>query len=210
MAGASLTGLALAAALMGWVRAAAAADPVDAPLSTAASAGAPAFLSDAAPPPPQPSRARVPAAQSTGDATDRQIAGWIADQNADLQAAGPGAAPGEGLIAADPDSAAGPRRVHGEVTVGVGTRGYREASGAVSLPVGQASEVDLAVADAHADFRHGGVEQRSIALGVYVDGRDVGRVLGRDKCAVPRWGVAERDDPVVNPDGSCAAKAAAR
>ena len=42
---------------------------------------------------------------------------------------------------------------HGFVSVGVGTRGYREISGAVEAPVGDHTQVDIAIDAGHVDGR---------------------------------------------------------
>jgi hypothetical protein len=43
------------------------------------------------------------------------------------------------------------RRVHGEVSVGVGTRGYREVSGRVDIPLGEDGHVSIAARHSEAD-----------------------------------------------------------
>jgi len=194
----------------GWVlalalAATARAEPADGPVETAKGVGAPSLSRPA--PTPSATLKRVepaPAATASGDATDRQIAGWIADDRVADRVAGTAAPGGLDEFGGDPASPA-PRRIRGEVGVGFGSSGYREAYGAVAVPVGRAGEVDLVVGDAHANFRRrGGVERRSVALGVVLDGRDVAGALSHDKCNVPRWGVGEKTDPVVDADGSCA------
>jgi hypothetical protein len=43
-------------------------------------------------------------------------------------------------------------KVHGEVWGGVGTRGYREAGGAATMPTGKCSSVSIAVDHVQGDF----------------------------------------------------------
>ena len=135
----------------------------------------------------------APIAHVTGDATADQIAQWIkaGDQGSDQDPNAPqnGAPP--------------PRQVHGEVGFGVSNRGYGGYV-AAAMPVGQASEVDVAVGAGHERLPFGGsVNPRSLTVGIYLDGRDVADWLSHDKCGV-RHSVPLRDDPVPQPDGSCA------
>ena len=100
------------------------------------------------------------------------------------------------------------RAIHGEVGATVSNRGY-SAYGAAAMPIGEASELDVAVAGGHVSYPHGGsANPKSIAVGLYLDGRDVNRWLSNRNCGVPRWGVALKNDPQVLPDGSCKAKTA--
>lgn len=125
-----------------------------------------------------PPEAPVP----TSDPTADQIAAWIAADDAK-------AAP----LSTDPvplGPLAPERRVHGEVGVNVGNRGYGGYA-AVQMPVGQASEVDLAVAGEHINGRgpFRGGDRKALAIAVNLNGGDIARLISRDKCNVPRWGV---------------------
>jgi hypothetical protein len=44
-------------------------------------------------------------------------------------------------------------KVHGEVMVGVGTNGYREVAGAVTVPVGDVGQATIAVDQRQIDYR---------------------------------------------------------
>ena len=46
------------------------------------------------------------------------------------------------------------RRPHGEVWVGVGTRGYREIGGVVTQPIGDCASVTVAFSHTEGDFGH--------------------------------------------------------
>lgn len=55
---------------------------------------------------------------------------------------------------ADQDAEPQPdHKPHGFVSVGVGTRGYREVAGAVTLPIGDTGQVTVAIDDAKVDGR---------------------------------------------------------
>lgn len=45
------------------------------------------------------------------------------------------------------------RKPHGFISAGVGTHGYREVAGAVTLPIGETGQVTIAIDDAHIDGR---------------------------------------------------------
>lgn len=139
-------------------------------------------------PPPLPARA-----PSSGDPTQAEIDAWLKADAQPVQAMGEGE--GEPLLVPD-------RRIHGEVGAVVSNRGYAGFASA-SMPIGAASELDVAVAAGHERTRWGKANPKSIAVGLHLDGGDVGRWLSRDKCHVPRWGVRLKDDPQVAPDGSC-------
>ena len=62
-----------------------------------------------------------------------------------------------------------PRKIHGEVGVGVGTGGYRDAYGVVALPIGKASELDIAIEDAHID-KPWKYDRRSLAVNLSLGG----------------------------------------
>lgn len=143
-----------------------------------------------------PALAAGPETPVSTDPTADQVAAWIAADQAAPQPLSTDPAPLSPLMS--------DRRIHGEVGVGVGNRGYGGYA-AVQMPVGQASEVDLAVAGEHVNGRgpFRGGDSRSLMIGVNLDGRDLAHLISRDKCNVPRWGVSLKHDPVVLPDGRC-------
>ena len=99
-----------------------------------------------------------------------------------------------------------PRAIHGEVGATVSNRGY-SAYGVAAMPIGEASELDVAVAGGHVSYPHGGsANPKSIAVGLYLDGRDVNNWLSHRGCGATHWGVALKDDPQVQADGSCKKK----
>ena len=61
-----------------------------------------------------------------------------------------------------------PRAVHGYVSVGVGSSGYRDFSAGAVIPVGKTSELGVAVDDQQFSYRHRKVEQRSLALSLAI------------------------------------------
>ncbi|MFN3514259.1 MAG: hypothetical protein ACK41C_14520 [Phenylobacterium sp.] len=73
------------------------------------------------------SRADAPPAVSE---TAAQIDRWIADSPA---------------VARDDERLEAPRRVHGEVAVGVGTGGYRHAHVVTHMPLGEKGQVTIAL-----------------------------------------------------------------
>lgn len=81
-----------------------------------------------------------------GLSTDQQIAQWLAARS-------PASAP-------DADSPAwrDDRKPHGEVSVGVGTGGYRDYAAAVSLPIGENGRLDISFRQSENDpyrYRYG-------------------------------------------------------
>ena len=134
-------------------------------------------------------------ASVAGDPTADQIADWLKADASPVQPLDP-------RLAALTDGPELPRRSHGEVGAFVSNRGYGGYA-ATSIPLGQASELDLGVGAAQLHTRFGRVQPKSLSVGLVLDGRDVQRWLSRDRCNVPRWGVALRDDPKVLADGSC-------
>lgn len=147
-----------------------------------------ATASPVAPPPISLPGVAVP------DPTAEQIDAWLKADGSSVKPLDPNAV--------DP-LAVGPRTIHGEVGATVSNRGY-SAYGAASMPLGQASELDVAVAGGHVTYPHGGsANPKSLAVGLYLDGRDVDNWISRKHCGAPRWGVSLKDDPQVQPDGSC-------
>lgn len=78
----------------------------------------------------------VQSAAPHGLTTDEQIARWIGERTA-----GSASAPADPWAEAD----AGPRKMHGQVSVGVGTGGYRDYAAAVSMPLGENGTLNLSV-----------------------------------------------------------------
>lgn len=97
------------------------------------------------------------------------------------------------------------RRIHGEVGAAMGSGGYRSAYGIVNVPFGQASSVTLAAEDSRwRSRRRGSQEQRSVAIALFLDGSDIGRLLHRDRrCDMRQWAIKLKQDPVLNEDGTC-------
>ena len=103
-------------------------DPQDGVVATAP---ATAVVLDPAPVASAPARPLPPQTAVNGVTTDEQIARWLC-----ARAAEP--APYDGAPAWRDD-----RQPHGEVSVGVGTGGYREYGVAMSLPIGENGRLDL-------------------------------------------------------------------
>ena len=143
---------------------------------------------------PPATTASAPLAQPGGDTTADQIAGWVkAGQPPDPNA--------------PQDGDRQPRQIHGEVGLTVSNRGYGGYA-AASVPVGEASDIDVAVGGAHERLPWGGaVNTRSLAIGVHLDGADVENWLRGDRCI--QHAVRLRDDPVLMADGTCAKPTAA-
>ena len=74
-----------------------------------------------------------------GLSTDQQIAQWLA-------ARAPAPAPGS-----DSPPWRDDRKPHGEISVGVGTGGYRDYAAAVSLPIGEGGRLDISVSQSKND-----------------------------------------------------------
>ena len=79
----------------------------------------------------------VQSAAPHGLSTDQQIARWIGERTAETSSNPP----------ADPwaEADAGPRKMHGQISVGMGTGGYRDYAAAVSLPLGENATLNLSV-----------------------------------------------------------------
>lgn len=78
----------------------------------------------------------VQSAAPHGLSTDQQIARWIGERTANAPEA-----PLDPWAEAD----AGPRKMHGQVSVGMGTGGYRDYAAAVSMPLGENATLNLSV-----------------------------------------------------------------
>lgn len=77
------------------------------------------------------------AATPHGLSTSEQISNWIGQGRSERSGSD---RPWEGPI-----EDAGPRKPHGEVSVGFGTGGYRDYGAAVQLPIGESGTLSLAV-----------------------------------------------------------------
>lgn len=78
----------------------------------------------------------VQSAAPHGLTTDQQIARWIGERTANAPEA-----PVDPWAEAD----AGPRKMHGQVSVGIGTGGYRDYAAAVSMPLGENATLNLSI-----------------------------------------------------------------
>ena len=78
----------------------------------------------------------VQSAAPHGLSTDEQIARWIGERTASAADA-----------PLDPwaETDAEPRRMHGQVSVGLGTGGYRDYAAAVSMPLGENGTLNLSI-----------------------------------------------------------------
>jgi hypothetical protein len=120
------------------------------------------------------------AAPPAHDAVGSQIDAWVATSGvASDSASRPGS-----------DGPA-PRTIHGEVSAGVGTGGYRNVSGIADIPVGQTSDVVVAASSSSGQSRGGryggygyGAGGDALTLGFYSNG---GPALASD-CGRQRWG----------------------
>lgn len=131
------------------------------------------------------------------DPTADQIDAWLKADGSSVRRSDPNAP--------DPLTPA-TRAIHGEVGATVSNRGY-SAYGVAAMPIGEASELDVAVAGGHVSYPRGGsANPKSIAVGLYLDGRDVNNWLSNHNCGATRWGVALKDDPQVQADGRCTKK----
>jgi hypothetical protein len=127
-----------------------------APLATATSANDAPM---AQPPAPVAALAQAAPATASPDATSAQIKGWISADSHDL-------------VPAD-DSPYGPqpRAIHGEVGVGVGSRGYSSVYGVADIPVGQNSDLVVAASNSSGGGRRGyGGTSNSLSIGFYANG----------------------------------------
>jgi hypothetical protein len=113
------------------------------------------------------------AATPHGLSTSEQIANWVGQGRADRA--------GSDRPWADSWEDEGPRKPHGELSVGFGTGGYRDYSAAVQLPLGESGTLNLAVSQtknnpyAYDPYSHpydvwggyGGFRDRYLPLGGY-------------------------------------------
>ncbi len=91
-----------------------------------------------------------------GLTTDEQIARWIEARREQDGGAAPFA-----------DEPIEERRVRGEVWAGIGTNGYRDVGGAVSIPIGESGQANLYFSKTENDFRRWYDPNRAGPLGAY-------------------------------------------
>jgi len=123
--------------------------------------------------PTGPGAPAVSAAPPASDATGSQIDAWVADGGASQ----PGS---DGPT---------PRTIHGEVSAGLGTGGYRNVSGVADIPVGQTGDVVVAASSTSGQVRGGryggyGFGGDALALGYYANGVPA----SGSGCARQPWG----------------------
>ena len=132
-------------------------------------------------------------AMATPVATGAQISAWEHDDRKDLSEAN----------AADPLARASPRAVHGEVTAGIGSNGYREASGVVDLPVGETGDLIVAGSRSSFDGRGIGAGRQSLSVGLFLNGATPcvldrqGLDLGNGDPSPTAWASPDRRSPVT-------------
>jgi hypothetical protein len=78
----------------------------------------------------------VQSAAPHGLSTDEQIARWIGDRTAETAGRAPTDPWGDQFE---------PRKMHGEVSVGVGTGGYRDYAATVSMPLGEKGVLNFSI-----------------------------------------------------------------
>ena len=102
-----------------------------------------------------------------------------------------------------------PRQIHGEVGFGVGTGGYRDAYGIVNMPIGKASELDVAVEDTQYS-KPWKINQRSLAVNLSLGGApssagcDSGFRVG-DHFVEPLWATRMRGSALTGDPGCISA-----
>ncbi len=146
-------------------------------LTLVAAAGSNAFAADPSVVATAPNGTGAPAlsaAPAANDHTGSQIDAWVASDG--------------GASQAGPDGPA-PRTIHGEVSAGVGTGGYRNVSGVADIPVGQTGDLIVAASSTSGQVRGGryggyGFGGDAIALGFYPNG-GAGSASG---CGRQAWG----------------------
>ncbi len=107
-----------------------------------------------------PSSPQESAATSGQVAPGAQISAWGRESDDGSVELGPGDLPDR----------LSPRTIHGQVTAGIGSSGYREVSGVADLPIGQTG--DLVVAGSRSSFSsHGfGGGRQSVSVGLFLNG----------------------------------------
>ncbi len=100
----------------------------------------------------------TPLPKPTADqSTEAQIAGWISSEE--------GGPSGDGRNAQG-GAQPGPRAIHGEMGVSVGSNGYRDVYGVTDIPIGQNSDLGLAASNSSYNGRHGYGGGSQTSLGV--------------------------------------------
>jgi hypothetical protein len=147
--------LGLWAGALGLAHAAAQPQATQAPLATAAPSSDELYTA-ATPDHLSASISSTPLSKPTLDAsTDAQIAGWISSEAGGDDQKPPGG-----------PQQAGPRAIHGEMGVAVGSNGYRNVYGVTDIPIGQNSDLGLAASNSSYNGRHGygGGSQTSLGI----------------------------------------------
>lgn len=140
-----ITALLMTAALTGLQ---AAGEPTGEPDSVVATAPATSVALDAiagpvAPPVGSTSQTAFQAGDAHGLSTDQQISQWLAARAPDPSSRG------------DAPLWRDDRKVHGEVSVGVGTGGYRDYGAAMSVPFGENGRLDLSIRQVENGYPYG-------------------------------------------------------
>jgi hypothetical protein len=125
---------------------------------------------------PQPSGA---VSTNSDDQTARQIDAWLSNDGASANQGGPQGG-GQG-------GAAQPRAIHGEAGASIGSNGYRNAYVAADIPVGQNSDLGVAVSDTQLPSRHGygGGSVKSLGISLSINTANGG---GGSSCGPQHWG----------------------
>lgn len=134
--------------------------------------------------------AAAQAVEPHGLDTDQQIARWLAAR-APVEAGAVNAGSGE------PTPWRDDRRPHGEVSVGIGTGGYRDYAAAVSLPLGESGRLDISVQQVENGYPYGYGHGRGYGVNPYFD--DMGYAFpGRRSPGA----AARSEDWLARPEGT--------
>ncbi len=140
-----------------------------------------------------------PAAAAQTDSTDAQIAAWTAapPQPADALAKG-----GVDTL--------GPRQIHGEAGVSIGSNGYRSGYVTTEIPIGADSTLGLGVAQSQIKLKNGPtLKNQSVAVSLSLGGQagpnpGCGRSLRVNNQNVePLWVSNLRGAPLAPGQGAC-------
>lgn len=102
-----------------------------------------------------------------------------------------------------------PRAVHGYVSVGVGSSGYRDFSAGAVMPVGKSSELGVAIDDQQFSYRHRKFEQRNLAVSLAIgNGRSApsdcaSAIRVGDHYVEPLWATQIRGSALSGVDPRC-------
>lgn len=146
--------------------------------------------------------AQPQAASAQSDNIDQQIAVWTQD---------PAAA---NAAAAQTSGQTPPRQIHGEAGVAFGSSGYRSAYIATDIPIGQNS--DLGVAVGETDFKpkhYGEIRNRSLAISLNIGGSSNGAPVNCGSPTVamdgrylePLWVARSRGEALARDQAACGA-----